>query len=391
MKKVIITGTAILIATLTVIYLISKGNGKELQMNTAVIETGKIEITVTATGYVQPVDKVEVGTQVSGVIEKIYVDYNSHVKKGQLLAELDKLTLKERALQGEASVSSAKSDLNYAQQNFDRVTQLYEAKAATQASYEQAVNQLSQAKTAVINAQANLHQANVNLSYADIYSPIDGVVLMRAVEQGQTVAASFSTPTLFTIANDLKNMKVEANVDEADIGQVKVGQAVTFTVDAYPDDTFSGTVNQVRLQPTVTSNVVTYTVVISAPNPDERLFPGMTASVTITTKSEEGVMAPLQAINYRISPEVAEHLNLESSGKPKNPVMGSKVWVKNNNNYELRPIRTELSDGAYTIVTQGLSVGDTVVLSASFDKKEKKSTKAASNPLMPKPPGGRRN
>jgi len=391
MKKVIITGTAILIATLTVIYLISKGNGKELQMNTAVIETGKIEITVTATGYVQPVDKVEVGTQVSGVIEKIYVDYNSHVKKGQLLAELDKLTLKERALQGEASVSSAKSDLNYAQQNFDRVTQLYEAKAATQASYEQAVNQLSQAKTAVINAQANLHQANVNLSYADIYSPIDGVVLMRAVEQGQTVAASFSTPTLFTIANDLKNMKVEANVDEADIGQVKVGQAVTFTVDAYPDDTFSGTVNQVRLQPTVTSNVVTYTVVISAPNPDERLFPGMTASVTITTKSEEGVMAPLQAINYRISPEVAEHLNLESSGKPKNPVMGSKVLVKNNNNYEFRPIRTELSDGAYTIVTQGLSVGDTVVRSESYDKKEKKSTNTASNPLMPKPPGGRKN
>ena len=445
MKKRIIIGIVSAAVIFTACFIIFNSKGKELQMNTAVIEMGEIELTVTATGYVQPVDKVEVGTQVSGVIEKIYVDFNSHVKKGQLLAELDKSTLKERVLQGEASVTSAKSELTYAQQNYDRVSQLYEAKATTQSSYEAAVNQLSQAKTAVINAQANLHQANVNLSYAEIYSPIDGIVLYRAVQQGQTVAASFSTPTLFTIANDLKNMKVEANVDEADIGQVKVGQKVNFTVDSYPDETFAGTVNQVRLNPIVTSNVVTYTVIISAPNPDEALFPGMTASVTIITKSEQGALVPLQALNYMLPLEVAEHLNIKTEnsegiktnnsvpqmrrpgfsqsgggipqggaavqrgnglsqssgegsfqqrgGRPNSP-QGmkekhkkdsgySKVWVKNGDKYELRHIQTGLSDGAYLIVLDGLNENDTVILSASFEKKETKSGKAVSNPLMP--------
>ncbi|MDR2038816.1 MAG: efflux RND transporter periplasmic adaptor subunit [Bacteroidales bacterium] len=406
MKKKIIIGSIILVIIVGVVIVAFSGGGHELRMNTAVIGKETVELNVTATGYVQPVDQVEVGTQVSGVIEKIFVDYNSHVTKGQILAELDKSTLSEKVSQGEASVESAESDLTYAQQNYDRVKQLYEAKAATQASYEEATNRLAQAATALVNAKANLHQAQVNFSYAEIYSPIDGVVLDRAVEQGQTVAASFSTPTLFTIANDLKNMQVEADVDEADIGQVKEGQKVTFTVDAYPDDIFEGNVKQVRLLATVTSNVVTYTVIIDAPNPEEKLFPGMTASVTIVTQSSEGAAVPAEALNFNPSAEIMGKVHIipgdtppgQEAGKVAPAGMkagngaGSKpkgVWVKNEEGIKWVAVKTGLNDGVYYIVDQGLNLGDTVVLSASLEKKTKDKGAAASNPLMPRPPGRR--
>ena len=208
------------------------------------------------------------------------------VKKGQKLAELDRSNLNEQLTQAQTSVSNAKSNLTLAQQQYDRVKVLYDNKAATQESYESAVNSLNLAKNQLKTAQSELSRATTNLSYATIYSPIDGVIMDKAVEEGQTVASSFSTPTLFTIANDLTQMQVEAKVDEADIGEVKAGQPVTFTVDAFPDDVFTGTVKEVRINPTVTSNVVTYTVIINAPNPESKLFPGMTASVTIITKKE---------------------------------------------------------------------------------------------------------
>lgn len=386
MKKrtLIIIGAIILLIIIGFVFFF-RNQKAELVVNTATVKENTISITVTATGYIQPVDQVEVGTQVSGVVEKIFVDYNSQVKKGQLIAELDKSTLSEKVTQANASLLSSKSALTFAQQIYDRTKQLYDVKAATPASFEDATNQLNQAKTSVANAEANLHQARVNLSYAEIYSPIDGVILNRAVEEGQTVAASFSTPTLFTIANDLKNMQVEADVDEADIGQVKNGQKVTFTVDAFPYDTFEGTVMQIRLQPVVTSNVVTYTVIINAPNPEEKLYPGMTANVTIMTQTEEGVAVPNSALNFSPTEEESKRLHFEVPVDLKPAIHGEGgVWIKLPGGYQYKPITTGVSDGVYTLVKSGLNINDTVVTSVSEMKKNEVSGSAA-NPLIPQP------
>jgi HlyD family secretion protein len=366
-------------------YFVKNRDSGEILFNTAQARENSVDITVTATGYVQPVDKVEVGTQVSGVIEKIFVDFNSQVKKGQLLAEIDKSTLVERVTQAQASLTSAESDLKYARQNFNRTKQLYELKAATEVSYEEAVNRLAQAETAVANAKANLHQTQVNLGYAEIYSPIDGIILDRAVERGQTVAASFNTPTLFTIANDLTKMQVEADVDEADIGRVHLGQPVNFTVDAYSDDIFKGSVKQIRLQPTVTNNVVTYTVIVDAPNPDEKLYPGMTASITIITQSETGLTVPMEALNFTPSDEVFASLKTRPQQQH---IAGKSIWLKTPEGIALQEIKTGLSDGAYVIVNDGLKEGDAVILSVSQGE-QKMSEAPTANPLMPRPPGGR--
>jgi HlyD family secretion protein len=410
-KKRKVTGmlVAIAVAAILVIVFVVRAKPQELHLNTQEAAVGTVEATVMATGYVQPVDKVDVGTQVSGVIEKIYVDFNSHVSKGQLLAELDKMTLRENVSQAEATLSSALADQTYAQQSYDRTKQLYEAKAATDVAFEEAVNRLSQAKMSVTKAQANLHQSRVNLGYADITSPIDGVVLNRAVEQGQTVAASFSTPTLFTIANDLKRMQVEADVDEADIGKVKPGQKVSFTVDAYTHDVFLGTVSQVRLQPVVTNNVVTYTVIIEAPNPDEKLFPGMTANIIITTQSEEGVVIPLEALSCTFSPAVMKRLQIADSRQlpvgsrslqsapdtagcrlPLHTERGGEaVWLQDSSGVVSVPVKTGLSDGVNVIIKAGIQPSDRVILSAVMGARDVKNGPAAANPLMPRPPGRR--
>lgn len=370
--------SAIIIIVTVVIFT---GGKKRLSFNTTTINNGTLETTVMATGYVQPVEVVEVGTQVSGVIEKIYVDYNSHVKKGQLLAKLETNTLLERVNQAKASLRAAQSDLNYTTQNYERVKTLYEANAATRASYEDAINRRNQAETTYENAKATLKQAEVDLSYAFIYSPIDGVVLDRAVNTGQTVAAAFTTPTLFTIAEDLTKMQVEADIDEADIGQVRVGQQVNFTVDSYPDDTFTGTVSQIRLQPVVTANVVTYTVVVNAPNPDEKLFPGMTANITIIVASERGLLIPVEAINFRMNEEISTYLDIAEVEV--NEVPG--VWVKSGDKIERRQISTGLGDGIFFIVKSGLSESEEVILSLSFGSE--KTVKRSTN-LMQPPPGG---
>jgi HlyD family secretion protein len=380
-KKSKVILTMVLVILIVVVLVIFTGGKESVTFNSKTINVGTIETTVMATGYVQPVEVVEVGTQVSGVIEKIYVDYNAHVKKGQLLAQLETNTLLERVNQANASVKATQSDLNYATQNYERVKTLYEAKAATQASYEDAINRRIQAETTIENAKATLKQAEVDLSYAFIYSPINGVVLDRAVNTGQTVAAAFSTPTFFTIAEDLTKMQVEADVDEADIGQVRLGQQVNFTVDAYPGDTFSGTVSQVRLQPVVTSNVVTYTVVVNAPNPDEKLLPGMTADIIIILASEKGLLVPVEAINFRMDEEVAVYLDLAG-----NLLVNDNrvVWIKSGDNIERRQITTGLGDGIFFIVKSGLSEGQEVILSASIGKKQ---AVRKSKGLMPPPPG----
>lgn len=397
----------IIVAAVAAILIIkaTKSANKELVVRTHVVEEYTIENTVTATGTIEPVETVEVGTQVSGKVEKIYVDFNDVVKKGQLMAELDKQTLNQSLSRAKASLTSAESQLNYAKLTYERTKQLYEANAATLAAYQEAQNSYTQAQMSKRNAQASYDQARVDLAYAEIYSPIDGIVLDRAVEVGQTVAASFSTPTLFTLANDLTKMQVEADVDEADIGQVKTGQRVTFTVDAYMNDVFEGTVNQIRMKPTTTSNVVTYTVIIEAPNPDQKLFPGMTASVTIVTEEQTGLAVPAEAFTF--TPDEAVLKAIRKAEKPegqrREPPQGERpemdeasayshtvVWLKKGNDIMPRPVKAGMSDGAYRIVEQGVQAGDSVVLSAQFVAKEK-AVKKGENPFMPGPPGRNRN
>lgn len=396
-KRGILTLVVIILIIVVIIFLRPLfGNDQELEFRTYVVDNYTVENNVTATGTIQPLEQVEVGTQVSGEIDKIFVDYNSVVKKGQLLAELDKSNLLENLSQAEASVTSAESELNYALSSFERTEELYNNNAATRIAYDEAKNSLVKAQTSLQNAKSNYDKSKVNLGYAEIYSPIDGVVLSREVEVGQTVAASYSTPTLFTIANDLTQMKVEADVDEADIGQVKEGQKVKFTVDAYIDDVFYGEVQQIRLQPTTTNNVVTYTVIITAHNPELKLLPGMTASVTIVTKSETGLVVPTEALNFMPTPEIMAEMNVlsqpEARPAPSDAMTPKeKVWVKRDGSLQMRHIVTDMSDGVYRIVKQGLGVGDTVVLSATYVERQKDENRSSSNPFMPGPPGRPRN
>ena len=409
-KKIWLIVLCIAVVAIAAILIVKahKSANKELVIRTHAVVEYTVENTVTATGTIEPVETVEVGTQVSGKVEKIYVDFNDVVKKGDLLAELDKQTLNQSVSRAKASLTSSESQLNYARLTYERTKQLYESNAATLAAFQEAQNTYTQAQMSKKNAQASYDQALVDLAYAEIYSPIDGIVLDRAVEVGQTVAASFSTPTLFTLANDLTKMQVEADVDEADIGQVKVNQRVTFTVDAYMNDNFEGTVSQIRMKPTTTSNVVTYTVIIDAPNPDQKLFPGMTASVTIVTEEQTGLAVPAEAFNFTPDETVLKALrkNHEKSAEGQGPmpqgerpkmqegqmsaVSPSMIWVKKGNDMMPRPVKTGLSDGAYKIVEQGLQAGDSVVLSAQFVVKEK-AVKKGDNPFMPGPPGKNKN
>lgn len=399
-KKLIIWGIiiAVLIILVVALMALKKGKPHGMMLNTERAKIDSIEVTVTATGEIQPVYKVDVGTQVSGKVEKLYVDFNSEVKKGDLLAELDRSTLSEQVQQAEAQLSNAQSNLTLAQRTYDRTKALFDNKAATQETLDAAEDELIRAKNQLVTAKSNCQKAKVDLGYAMIYSPISGVVLNKAVEEGQTVASSFSTPTLFTIANNLTEMQVEANVDEADIGQVKVGQPVTFTVDAFPEDVFTGTVKQVRLEPTVTSNVVTYTVIIDAPNPDEKLFPGMTASVSIIVKKEVGVSVPMEALYFTPDMSVMEAMkkqgmifnglfaNQEELTQSLKDVESKSVWVKRQNTVEQVKVKAGLNDGAKSLVSEGVREGDEVVLSISEMKVPGKPQKDGNNPFMMGPP-----
>lgn len=393
---------AVMIIALILTSVFKKGKKGELRVMTERSVIDSIEVTVTATGELQPVYKVDVGTQVSGIVERIYVDFNTVVKKGQLLAELDRSNLNEQLKTAQASVSNAQSNLTLAQQQYDRIKTLYDNKAATLEAYESAVNTLTLAKNQLKTAQSELSRAQTNLSYATIYSPIDGVVMDKAVEEGQTVAASFNTPTLFTIANDLTKMQVETKVDEADIGEVKAGQPVTFTVDAFPDDVFTGIVKEVRINPTVTANVVTYTVIIDAPNPESKLFPGMTASVTITTKKESGVCIPMTALFASIDPEMMKQLekkgytfkslykNQEELTQGLKDVTKKTIWVKRGeNDYEQISVTVGLNNGVNTLITEGLREGEEVVVNVSEVMEGmpgKGSDGGGSNPFKMGPP-----
>ena len=278
MKKRNLLIAAGVVAAGVCIWLIARpSKGPKVLLETAPISHITIRNSVTATGTVEPVTQVEVGTQVSGIIDKLYADYNDQVKAGQLIAEMDKVTLQAELESAQAQLASSKTEYEYQTKNYARTKTLHEKQLVSDAEYDQAFYLYETARNAYEQSQAAMVKVKRNLGYATITSPIDGVVISRAVEEGQTVAAGFETPTLFTIANDLTQMQVVADVDEADIGQVADGQRVQFSVDAYPDDTFEGTVLQVRLEATTESNVVTYEVVIDAPNPDLKLKPGLTA------------------------------------------------------------------------------------------------------------------
>ena len=316
-----------------------------------------LQNSVTATGTIEAVTSVTVGTQVSGIVNKLYVDYNSQVKKGQVIAELDKTNLLSELNTAKANLASAQSSLNYQAANMERYKTLYKKGLVSADEYENALLTYRQAKEQVASSKENVQRAQTNLGYATITSPIDGTVISKSVEEGQTVAASFNTPELFTIAKDLTNMQVVANVDEADIGNVKEGDRVTFTVDAYPDDTFEGTVKQVRLEATTTNNVVTYEVVISAPNADLKLKPGLTANVTIYTQERSGILAVAnKALRFTPTKEtVGKDMKIvDCKGK-------NKVWTLNGKTLTAHPVTIGQTDGINTEITKGLKQGDKIV------------------------------
>ena len=340
-----------------------------------------LQNSVTATGTIEAVTSVTVGTQVSGIVNKLYVDYNSQVKKGQVIAELDKTNLLSELNTAKANLASAQSSLNYQAANMERYKTLYKKGLVSADEYENALLTYRQAKEQVASSKENVQRAQTNLGYATITSPIDGTVISKSVEEGQTVAASFNTPELFTIAKDLTNMQVVANVDEADIGGVKEGNRVTFTVDAYPDDTFEGTVKQVRLEATTTNNVVTYEVVISAPNADLKLKPGLTANVTIYTQERSGVLAVANKA-LRFTP------TKETVGKDKKIVDckgKNKVWTLNGNTLTAHPVTIGQSDGINTEITKGLKQGDKIVTEIVVNVPEEEDAPQQSQGLISGP------
>ena len=340
-----------------------------------------LQNSVTATGTIEAVTSVTVGTQVSGIVNKLYVDYNSQVKKGQVIAELDKTNLLSELNTAKANLASAQSSLNYQTANMERYKTLYKKGLVSADEYENALLTYRQAKEQVASSKENVQRAQTNLGYATITSPIDGTVISKSVEEGQTVAASFNTPELFTIAKDLTNMQVVANVDEADIGGVKEGDRVTFTVDAYPDDTFEGTVKQVRLEATTTNNVVTYEVVISAPNADLKLKPGLTANVTIYTQERSGVLAVAnKALRFTPTKEtVGKDMKIvDCKGK-------NKVWTLNGNTLTAHPVTIGQSDGINTEITKGLKQGDKIVTEIVVNVPEEEDAPQQSQGLISGP------
>lgn len=340
-----------------------------------------LQNSVTATGTIEAVTSVTVGTQVSGIVNKLYVDYNSQVKKGQVIAELDKTNLLSELNTAKANLASAQNSLNYQAANMERYKTLYKKGLVSADEYENALLTYRQAKEQVASSRENVQRAQTNLGYATITSPIDGTVISKSVEEGQTVAASFNTPELFTIAKDLTNMQVVANVDEADIGNVKEGDRVTFTVDAYPDDTFEGTVKQVRLEATTTNNVVTYEVVISAPNADLKLKPGLTANVTIYTQERSGVLAVAnKALRFTPTKEtVGKDMKIvDCKGK-------NKVWTLNGNTLTAHPVTIGQSDGINTEITKGLKQGDKIVTEIVVNVPEEEDAPQQSQGLISGP------
>ncbi len=409
MKRTISIITGIIVVSAAIILALKPFAKKTaaVTFDTFKAERGSITNTVTATGTIEAITTVEVGTQVSGIIQHVYVDFNDNVTQGQVLARLDETSLKAQLEQSQASVDQAQAQFNFQEATYKRLKPLFEKNLIAQTDFDQAVYNYENSKAALSNAGSALTRAKVNLEYATVLSPIDGVVLNRAVEEGQTVAASFNTPTLFTIVNDLTRMEVQTSVDEADIGKVKEGQRVEFTVDAYPDMNFEGSVSQVRLQPVTTNNVVTYVVIISAPNPDKKLMPGMTASTIIYVEEKENAII-IAGKAVRFTPDqswlakMAKERELKAGARPENTVgmpppgtvtandadalKSKNIWIKDDNGL-IRPVMvtTGIDNGSFIEILSGLKVGEEVVYAMNTGAKKESTEKNNSGPPGPFP------
>ena len=373
-------GVVVLIAV--VVWLLSGGKKEQkTEFETAKVERQDIHTSITATGTIEPVTSVTVGTQVSGIVSKLYVDYNSVVKKGQIIAELDKTNLISELNTAKANQASAQSTLNYEQANYNRYKTLYDKGLVSADEYESARLSYDKARQQAATSRESVQKAQTNLGYATITSPIDGVVLSKSVEEGQTVAASFNTPELFTIAKDLTDMRVIADIDEADIGGVKEGQRVSFTVDAFPDDKFVGEVTQVRQQATTESNVVTYEVVISAPNKDLKLKPGLTANVTIYTMEKNGVLAaPAKALRF-----MPNEALLQKDQQIEDVEAAQKVWTLEGNTFKAHAVEIGTTNGMVTEIVSGIDEGTEVLVDFSISGGDMPQQEQAQNPFMPRP------
>lgn len=385
-KKTLVIVAVAAIAALAV-WLLSGGKKEEkITFDTAAVAPANIMNSITATGTIEPVTSVTVGTQVSGIVSKLFVDYNSVVKKGQVIAELDKTNLMSQLNTAKTQLATAQSQLNYQTANYKRYKTLFEKGLVAADDFDNAKLSYTQAKEQVVSAKEEVQRAQTNLGYATITSPIDGVVLSKSVEEGQTVAASFSTPELFTIAQDLTNMQVVADVDEADIGDVKEGERVTFTVDAYPDDTFEGEVKQVRQEATTTNNVVTYEVVISAPNADLKLKPGLTANVTIYTAERKGVLSvPSKALRFTPQKETVGKMKIVDVANAKN-----KVWTIEGNSIVAHKVNIGMTDGTNTQIVGGIAEGTKIVTGLNVmggEEEKPMEAQGESSPFAPGPPG----
>ncbi len=436
----IIGVVVVVVAAIALWMLLGRKKAAAVEWRTAKIEKGDIRVTVRASGTLNAVTTVQVGTQVSGIIKKIYVDFNSEVREGQVIALLDTTLLAQTVEDARATLRRNEIQANQSKREWDRTRVLFEQKVVAQADYDLALSTYETAQTTAISAKAALNRALINLKYATIIAPISGVVVSRAVDVGQTVAASFSTPTMFTIANDLTKMQVQANIDEGDIGKIEVGQEVTFTVDAYPEMTFNGTVRQVRLQPVTTQNVVNYTVIIDVPNPDLKLLPGMTANITVLVQEVNDVLkVPATALRFtppqeyidaalKDMPDSARHRFGAGPGEGRGSDSGSRaggsqmeqqpggsmnasgqsgmqqgslgservrrknfgtIWIKTGDSLKPRRVRTGISDGLNTEIMGRIKEGEEVVVSMTNGQTAQSSTQQQTqNPFVPQPPRG---
>lgn len=373
-------------ASILILAAASCSEKPKMELETYTVEPTSMSELVTATGTMESVTQVDVGTQVTGIIDKLYVDYNDHVTKGQLLAEIEKTLLNSELQSANANMESAKASYEYAKTNYERDKKLHDEQLISDYEFQTSKRDYDVARLSYEKSQADRVRAAKNLNYAEIYSPIDGIVISREVEVGQTVVSSMNVANLYVIA-DLENMQVVGNVDEADIGQVKVEQHVTFTVDAYPDDIFTGTVTQVRLNPTTTSNVVTYEVIVNAPNPDLKLIPGMTANLSIYTLNLNDVLAvPLKALKFEpLAQEDDDNSTLpkpvDAPGNPK-----ASVWIERDNRLIQTPVELGVANNIYQQITSGLKKGDKVALQYNMSAAKPQEGNAKENPFMPKPP-----
>ena len=404
-KTIIIITVIILVIIIVILYLNLKNKQTAYIWKTASVKKGNITIMVKSTGTINADTTVQVGTQVTGIIWKLYADYNSKVKKGDVIAVLDTTFLSASRIDAQAALEKAQAQFDQAQRDYNRNKKLLEEKVVSESDYETSLTNLSVTKAAVTSAKAQLNHAMVNLQYAVIKSPVSGVVISRNVDLGQTVVSSFNTPTLFSIANDLTKMQVQANVDEADIGQVRSGQKVSFTVDAYPDEVFKGEISQVRLQPVTVQNVVNYIVIINVPNPDMKLKPGLTANISVHVLELDSILkVPASALTFSPPPEfLAQMKNIPDSLKTKikkvnainsNDNSGenvkhktSYIWVKKGDELFPKIINTGLSDGNFTEVSGDIREDDEVVTGQGVNNNV---VQAAKSPFMPQFPSGKK-